>query len=137
MARSTDDVDEIMKNAEVALLRCYSDPPHVATLNRKEHKMDLSCSPLLTLQSILPDHTWAYKVLTHAPDRREGVYVGPFSNDFSNFQQDQFVVVQMQHIVDGCIAQLQTHVPVTADMSYDFRKSEPSHLLASSMHSSA
>lgn len=115
-------VDRVMGCVHDALLRCYSHPPVLATLARNKHNMDLSCSPLQTVSRILPQHRWSYTILTHAPDRDGGTYVGPYSNDCEDFKQDRFTVVDMDCIVSACVAQLRASVPVwfSADVAYDF-----------------
>ena len=66
----------------------------------------------------------AYKLLTHAPDRRHGAYVGPFFNDATNSMQDLFYCVALDDLVAACVRQLSRNIPVwfTADVRHDFSR---------------
>lgn len=113
-------IEEIMLNVQEALLRCYSTPPEEVALNVYEHKLDACLPPKEIMSKLCLDCESV--VLCHAPDREEGVYCGPYSNDHSNPKQDLFYCVNMQKIKGACVAQLEGGTPVwfTSEIKYDF-----------------
>lgn len=112
---------DAMKTVHDALLRAYSLPPSIVTLVQKTHGIDLKTTPDAIPSLLLPE-CWNHVLLTHAPDRSDGAYIGPYYNDASNPDQDYFICTSLSIIVNGCIAQLQSGTPVwfTADVQHDF-----------------
>ena len=108
------------RKVEDALRRAYGPPPKRATLHETAHGRDFDGSPRDLLAMIR--QTWPYPLLTHAPDRPNGAYVGTATNDPAALDQDRFRVVDMGTLVDACIQQLECQIPVwfTCEVKFDF-----------------
>lgn len=115
-------IDTVMVYVHDALLRAYSLPPEIVRLSKKIHGLEFVGLPT-SVPSIL-NEAWDCTVLTHAPDRPNGVYIGPYSNDPNpgGMSQDIFYVVDMESFWPPIVAQLELKRPVwfTADVHYDF-----------------
>lgn len=115
-------IDTVMVRVHDALLRAYSLPPEIVRLNKKVNNIDFVGLPT-SLPSIL-DESWDCTVLTHAPDRPNGIYIGPYSNDPrpGGMNQDTFYVVDVDALCRAIVLQLELKRPVwfTADVHYDF-----------------
>lgn len=118
-------VDQVMLRVHDALLRAYSLPPEVVQLNKQVHGVDFT-GAATALQDVI-GITWESTVLAHAPDRPNGMYIGPYSNDPGpdGASQDAFHVVDMDLFWLHTVQQLRTGRPVwfTADVQYDFSSS--------------
>lgn len=124
--------DDVMRRVHDALLRAYSIPPDTVALNEAAHGIDRKIAPSNMLALLHDD--WKFVVLTHAPDREDGWYIGPYGNDPDNLWQDRFCCVDMHVLVQSCIDQLAEGVPVwmSADINHDF--SSKSEMAAHNLH---
>lgn len=113
-------IDDAMHPVLVSLLRAFAPPVSTVRLYAHTHGRDFTGNPV-SLASLVREE-WPYVVLCHAPDRAEGVYIGPFSNDASNPNQDTFYVVDMSTLIQACLRQLECGIPIwfTCDVNYDF-----------------
>ena len=113
-------IADAMQPVLVSLTRAFAPPVASARLHAHTHMRDFDGSPV-GLASLVR-HSWPYVVLCHAPDRSPGVYIGPFSNDATNLDQDEFRVVAMGALVQACLRQLECGIPIwfTCDVGYDF-----------------
>ncbi len=112
--------EDVMSQVHEAVLRAYSIPPDVISLNKKTHGIDLTIRAHKV--PYLIKENWEFVVLTHAPDREHGWYIGPYGNDPDNLWQDIFYCTDLESIVRSCVEQLALGIPIwmSADINHDF-----------------
>ena len=120
VADGTLDFDRAMHPVLVSLMRAFAPPVAAVQLSAHTHGRDFQGSPLAVASLVRQE--WPYVVLCHSPDRSDGVYIGPFTNDALDPEQDAFHVVQMDTLVQACLRQLECEIPIwfTCDVHYDF-----------------
>lgn len=114
--------EDVLAHVREALLRAYGPLPSDVQLREREHGVDYSGPTSKLGTSVLPPDAFDCVVLAHAPDRQNGTYAAPYSNDPSNMQQAIFEVVDGDAFVEAAVAQLRVGVPVwfSAEVRYDF-----------------
>ena len=105
-------VMQAMQHVQDALLRTYSLPPSAIKLLEDNHGISATVTPETLLPLVVPMDCFSYVLLTHAPDRPLGRYIGPYTNDVSDPDQDLFICVEMDILVQACIDQLQQGEPI-------------------------
>ena len=113
---------EVMAHVREALLRSYGPLPERISLHKKQHGVEYDGAPTGVVARILPSNALDCVVLTHAPDRADGTYIGPYSNNPSLLKQNLFEVVGMDSLVRAVILQLRAGFAVwfSAEVRYDF-----------------
>lgn len=103
-----------------AIRRAYGPQTTECTLAKAVHGKDFSGKPLELLALLREE--WPYRVLAHAPDRDDGLYIGPATNNHLDLAQDVFETVDMATLVEACVRQLSCGIPVwvTCDVRFDF-----------------
>lgn len=115
---SPDSIPDLLRPVETALRRAYGPPGAAVALFATEHGRDFEGTPCELGRLVRRE--WPYHVLTHAPDREEGWYVGPGRN--LPTMEDRFVCVHLDALVAACVEQLEHGVPVwcACDVRFDF-----------------
>lgn len=113
-------VAEAMNVITSAIHRAYGPQTTQCTLVKAVHGDDFSGTPLQLL-AVLREK-WPYRLLAHAPDRNNGLYIGPATNSPLSLEQDVFETVDIVTLVEACARQLSCGIPVwvTCDVRFDF-----------------
>lgn len=128
---------EVMDQVLCALKRTFATPPCAVVLTKAVHGVDGTYSPKGLLELVIKGGSflpWVFRtlhrpvsldgfcVLTNAPDRDNGGYIGPTTNNPGNMEQDVFYAVDENHLIKSCVKALKDGIPVwfSCDVKLNF-----------------